>query len=403
MPNLTPQEQQELQDFIRENFSQEDLENLAALGEFISRFDAQSLKEAMQRLAKALNSIDTNDFNEKLTDLLIKARAKKEVTTEKKPAVGPGRIKPQQFISPNTKASNSLFDSDNSKYYHGMRWLSVEGKKSKKDISVSLFVRYDRYDERINTSIQLFMPAENQMLTLFDRTVHDAIVAHILNGSNNITTNMIYQVISGNSEGLSSNNPVPKSLSKAISESIDRLFHSWVEIDAKEQAKAYGFDNGIYKGHLLTGSIVEASLKGNITTCAHIAEWPVLYRYANDCGQVIRYDVKALNVPTLENSVEGVVLKTYLLQQISIMSRNKEYSRTLCFDTLYDLLNVQGKSKGALRKKKMKIRDHVIKCLDYWTAEKLVEGFERYTLNSEGRAIVSVTLRVKLISKPTVR
>lgn len=399
MPNLTPSEQQELETFIRDNFSQEDFAKLVAITALILKIDIDglSLKEGAQKVAEAISNMDTNAFNKKLVDILT-AKDKQGVTTEEEhQPIRAVVAKPQHFISPNSKASNRLFAWDNSGYYEGMRWLAVEGKKSKKPISVSLFVKYD---DRIGAGMHLSMPVESQTLVYFDRIVHDAVVSQVISGNRYITTNMIYQVISGNSEGLSAENPVPKSLSKAISESITRLFLSWIEIDATEQAQAYGFDDGVYRGHLLEGSITEASLNGNITTCANVCEMPVLYRYANNCKQVIYYDVKCLDIPELENSVEGIVLKTYLLQQIQIMSHNKDFNRTICFDTLYALLGVAAPTNAALRKKKQQIRGHVIKCLDYWTKEEIISG---YTLDTAGRAIVSVTLKVKLVSKLAVK
>ena len=398
MAKLTPQEQEELQKYIQEHFTHEDMLKITALIAIWLNIDIQGLnvQEGCLKVAQAIQDMSTTEFNGKLVDALMKAKKEKNSTGEEKKEVADIRIdsRPHKVISPNTKAANRLFAIDNNKYYQGMRQLRVEGERSKKKISVSLFVKYD---EQIDTGFHLSSPHENRMLECFDRVIHDAIVTQFLNGNTDITTNMIYQVISGNSEGLSANNHVSKSLSVAISESIERLYRSWVEIDATEQAKAYGFEEGLYKGHLLTGYITEGRLNGNITTCAHISEIPILYKHAHDCGQVIRYDVKALNIPALENSPECIVLKTYLLQQIEIMRHKKEYNRTICFDTLYELLSVDAPSDAALRMKKKQVRDHIIKCLDYWTAKKHIQGYE---INRIGKAIVSVTLKVKVIPKP---
>ena len=383
MAGLSQDEQNELEQYIRDNFTQEDFAGFLLVAAKLLKISigGLTLKEAWGKITEALNNMGNDEFNQKLVNVLMqRGTIKVDI------------IRPRQYISPNTKASNRLFARENERYYEGIRQLAVEGTRSKKDISVSLFVKYD---EHIDAGIRLSMPHESSMLISFDRIIHDAIVSQIMNGNRDISTNMIFQVISGNSDGKASANPVSKSLSKAISDSITRLFLSWVEIDATEQAKAYGFDKGRYSGHLLTGSITEASLNGNITTCAHIAELPILYKYANDCGQVIRYDVKLLDVPALENSPEWIVLKTYLLQQVQIMTRNKNYSRTICFETLHELLDVQAPSEAALRMKKKQIRDNVIKCLDFWTAQKLIRG---YKLNKHGKSYVSVTLRVKLSS-----
>ena len=292
-------------------------------------------------------------------------------------------VRPQQLIVQNTRAGNKVFKQDNIDFYQEPFFLDVQGKRNKKDISVSLFMKYNKEYEQ-----KFIMP--------IDRPIYDAIVTHYVNGNEYITTNMIYQVISGNSYEEASSHHISKSLSKAINESFERLLRTWIEIDASEHAKAYGFDSGMYKGHLITGSMAEASLNGQITTCLHITETPVLYKYADNCGQVIRYNVKMLNIPSLENSPECIVLKNYLLQQIHVMKNNIHYNRNILFETIYELLDIQATSEDSLKHKKKQIRDHVTTCLECWKAENLIEGYE---INKKGKSIASVTVFVKIMKK----
>lgn len=388
---MTDEEKKQLEQFIREHFKKEDFAVAVLFVALWLKIDIQglSLEEASEKVAHAINSMSKEEFNSRLVDKIMNAMNARKKKNE---LVSSEVVRPKQFVSPNTKASNRMFGENNEKYYLSFRELAVEGQRSRKEISVSLFVRYDA---SVNVGIKMSAPYEGRMLTLFDRVVYDAVVTQFVNGGNNaITTNMIYQVISGNSEDKSAANHVSKSLSVAISESIDRLFHSYVEIDATQQAQAYGFDEGLYKGHLINGTIIEGKLNGQVTTCIYLCETPILYRYANNCGQVIRYDVKMLDVPGLENSQECIVLKTYLLQRIQIMKHHKEHNRTIAFDTLYALLNIQSTSEAALRMKKKQIRDHTTKCLDYWKAEGLIQGYE---IQKTGKVIDRVTLTVKLV------
>lgn len=401
---MTEQEKAELQEFIQSSFTKEQIEAIGLFAAMVLdiNFMGLTISEIFEKVTQKISDMDNDKVNQGLAEILTDKKKQKELADKIKKRLVKWAKELHQtsiikaeirraktYISPNTKASNQLFGCDNEDFYDSSIELKTEGKISKKKITVALGINY-RND--VDIGIKLSGPYKGQILTAFDRIVHDAIVTLYVDGGNeNITTNMIYQVISGNTE-----NHLSRSLNDAINESIDRMFHSWVVIDAKKQAEIYGWDDGYYKGHVLNCSIVGAYLNGQLTICAHVCEPPVLYRYAHDCGQIIRYDVKMLNVPSLENSVECITLKTYLLQQIQIMSHNKDFNHTIMFDTLYELLNIQAPTKDALLHKKKQIRGHVIKCLDYWTAEKLIQGYE---VKKTGKTLDRVTLKVKLVKK----
>lgn len=409
---MTEQEKAELQEFIQSSFTKEQVEAIGLFAAMVLdiNFMGLTISEIFEKVTQKISDMDNDKVNQGLAEILTDKKKQKELADKIKKRLVKWTKELRQtsiikaeirraktYVSPNTKASNKLFGRDNECLYTGIKELKTEGKISKKKITVALGISYR---DDVDIGIKLSGPYKGQILTAFDKIVHDAIVTLYVDGGNeNITTNMIYQVISGNTDIEASKNHVCKSLNDAINESIDRMFHSWVVIDAKKQAEIYGWDDGYYKGHVLNCSIVGASLNGQLTICAHVCEPPVLYRYAHDCGQIIRYDVKMLNVPSLENSVECITLKTYLLQQIQIMSHNKDFSRTIMFDTLYELLNIQAPSDSALRMKKKQIRGHVIKCLDYWTAEKLIQGYE---VKKTGKTLDRVTLKVKLIKKSSL-
>ena len=295
-------------------------------------------------------------------------------------------VRPKTYIAPNTKASNRAFGRNNAPFYEGAKPLAVERRNSKKSIDVYMSLRYD---DSKDIGIKLCGPYQGKTLTQLDKLIHDAIVTQYVDGGNqDITNHMIFQVISGN-EAPSSEKGISPEWNRRINESIDRMFHSVVEIDATEQAKAYGFEELHYKGHVLNCSIITAKINGQITTCVHICEPPALYKYADNCGQVIRTDLRMLNVPDFQNTPENAVLKNYLLQQIRIMQYSPKYSRTIRYDTVFDLLEIQAESEAALRMKKKQIRDKIKICLDYWKAEGLITGYKE---NKKGKIFDSITL-----------
>jgi len=274
--------------------------------------------------------------------------------------------KPKEYISPNTKVSNEIF-SDSDFYYNGFKTLAVErqarqsGKKATKEINVTLSLQYDNDRE---PKIKLVGKYKNTHITNFDRIVHDAVVTQFIDGGNRyITTDMIAYVING---GKDTKN---KALRDAINESMDRLFYTTVEIDAKEKAEIYGFDyddSGL-KGHILDFDLVWATVNGQRVQCMDFSnKTPILYRYANALGQVLRSDLKLLDVPQLQNYPENIELKNYLLHRIEILLYNTKQKRIIRYDSIYKLLNVTAKSDTALRMKKRDIRKKVKMCLDYW-------------------------------------
>lgn len=285
-------------------------------------------------------------------------------------------IYPVNFLAPTDKVSNLAFSNELTGSH--IQQLAMERRGSKKQITTLASIDFDS----LNGSVQIKGRKE---LTAYDREVHDAIITLYVEGGNEyITPQMIYQVMTGNPNAY-----LEKKQAEAISDSITKCMYSRLIIDASEEAKAYGFDSFKYDGSLISGERVTASLNGTVVECLHILRPPVLYEYANKKNQIGRFAIKLLNTPINKNE-EIITLQGYLYRRILSMKNNPNLSKTILYETVYNQLNIQAASDGALRKKKSKVRDQIKTILDYWKQEDFIAG---YVENKRGQVIYSVTIR----------
>lgn len=283
---------------------------------------------------------------------------------------------PTQFIAPTDKVSRLLFDGELSK---ALSSLAMENRKSRKTITTLASIDFDD----LNGSVEIKGRRE---LTPYDREVHDAIITLFVDGENEyMTPQMIYQVMTGNPDAF-----LEKKQAEAISNSITKCMYSKVTIDAKEEAKAYGFDDFKYDGNLISSERKTATLNGTVLECLHVLRQPVLYELASNKNQIGRLDIKLLNTP-INKTEEIITLQGYLYRRILSMKSNKNLSKTIVYSTVYNQLDVTAASDGALRKKKSKVRGQIKKILDYWECEGFILG---YCENKKGQELYSVNIRV---------
>lgn len=283
---------------------------------------------------------------------------------------------PKQWITLIDKVSSKSFDGKGTLYDENEVEVSIGRSKSGKEI-VSL-VRLDYSDNAIQIS-------GKKELTPYDREVHDALVTLYIDGGNEyITPQMIYKAMTGNPEA----KLMPKQR-EAISSSLNKLMYSKLVIKAsKEECKAYGFDKFTYEGPVIQGEKAIAKVNGVIVEVYHLSREPALYTYASFKNQMSRLDIKLLNSPVNKNE-ENITLQGYLLRRINGIKRRTKLSPTILYSTIYEQLNIQASSDGALRKKKLKVRNTVKKILDYLKTKDFIKN---YTENSHGQEVLSVTI-----------
>ena len=284
---------------------------------------------------------------------------------------------PKQWITPIDRVSRLSFDGVGTLYKEDGVNVRISGRKSKNEILS--FVRLDYSDNAIQIS-------GKKELTQYDREVHDALATLYIDGGNEyITPQMIYKAMTGNPEA-----KLAQKQQEAISNSLNKLMCSRLIINAsKEECKAYGFDEFTYRGAVIQGETVTAKVNGVIVEeVYHLLRAPALYTHADKLNQICRLDIKLLNSPVNKNE-ENITLQGYLLRHINGIKRGKR-SPTISYDPIYkQLLNIQASSDGALRKKKLKVRNTVKKILDYLKAHDFIKN---YTENSDGREVTGITI-----------
>ena len=196
---------------------------------------------------------------------------------------------PNRFVSPVDKVSNIAFnyaEVKNLMLYDGHPVSILVGKQgSKKEIATMVSINFDEIEKR---GVEIFGSKE---LSMYDREVHDAIATLCVEGENRwITPQMIYQTMTGDPEAR-----LHPRQTEAINNSVTKMMHSYILIDATREAQAFGFDNFQYDGSLIPAERVTVTLNGNTVVGIHLLRIPPLYEYAERKGQIGRADIKLLN------------------------------------------------------------------------------------------------------------
>ena len=286
---------------------------------------------------------------------------------------------PASYITPIDKVSNKAFEGVlNSSEPIGVE--VVKKAKSRKPIYTLVSIDIAELEGvKING---------RRELTAFDREVHDAIITLYVEGGNTyITVNMIYQMMTGKRGAHCSSKQA-----QAISDAITKLMFSHAVIDASQEAQLRGLDKARYDSNLLNAKRLTVSANGQTTEAIKILDTPILYDYAERRNQIGRFDVKLLDSPVNKNE-ETIALQGYLYRRILSMKGSSKLSPTIKYETVYKQLEITASSDGALRKKKLKVRETVKKLLDFYKKEGFIKGYVENTHKSERNKIDSVTVR----------
>lgn len=303
----------------------------------------------------------------------------KKTKTERAPALSVNTITPKEHLTTTDKVSGKAFDVENDVLYtKKLIAVGVERRGSKKEINTLLSMSFEEL-EKAGVII------DTKKLTPFDREVHDAITTLFVEGGNDVmSVEMIYRTMIGKPKA----RLAPKQ-AEAITQSITKMMHTLITIDASQEAKAYGFDNLKYRGNLLYAEMAIASINNNVIEALHVIKEPVLYTYANRTNRIGRVDMKLLDSPINKNE-ETIILQGYLYRRILAMQHGQ--NKSIVYDTVYKQLSIDAPSAAALRKKKADVRSKIKTLLDYWKKEKFIAG---YVENKRGQEMYSVTIRLK--------
>jgi len=309
--------------------------------------------------------------------------------------------RPKFFYSPNNKVANTVFNyirnsfcvNPNRDCYHKegtyINLASYKEKKAQQDIQV--YIKLDNYKIK-NEEINL----EDKEISKFDREVHDAIITLFKNNLQCMSPKMIVRTMFANHKM-----SIHSNILEAVTNSINKMRNTLIELDISEEAEARNFENLEIEEPVITAKWVATKINGQNTNALLLSCEPPLLRYAECSNQILKIDLNFMQLPlNLENTVENLMLRNYLLRQILIIS-NKKNSRnnSMLFQTILNFLGItldKCKSKERFIKKKSILKSKIEKLLEFWKKEDL---FENFTLEKNGYQLRSIIISPKKIFK----
>ncbi len=232
---------------------------------------------------------------------------------------------------------------------------------------------------KINFSYEGIDIQAKKEFTLFDQAVYDAIVSLYLADNRFVSPAMVYRTMTGKTNAEYIN---PEKLEE-IEASIDKCMFSRLSIDASEEAAAYGYQQAIYSGTLLSAEKVAVKMGGCRIIAYNITTEPLLYRYAKVGKQITAIDIKLLDTPIKKTS-DNIILQEFILRKIEAMKSDRNYSRMVIFSDIYNILNIS----TAQRVQAKRIRDYVTEILDYWVEKRYIGNYE---IVKKGKSIYGIT------------
>ena len=125
----------------------------------------------------------------------------------------------------------------------------------------------------------------------------------------------------------------------------------------------------------------------------YLQEVPPLYDLAKNEHKLLGVDTAMLDVP-LENGVDNIALKGYLLRLIVIAKNTRKKELTVSYKELYSSIGIQESGKGMsieeqnkIHLSQMEVRKKVKKCLEFWREQGLIR---RADIKSTKRAVIYV-------------
>ena len=125
----------------------------------------------------------------------------------------------------------------------------------------------------------------------------------------------------------------------------------------------------------------------------YLQEVPPLYDLAKNTKKLLCVDIALLDVP-LENGIDNIALKGYLLRLIFIAKNTRIKELVISYKKLYSSIGIKDSGKGMsieeqnkIHLGQMEVRKKVKKCLEFWKEQELIR---RADTNSTKRAVITI-------------
>lgn len=237
-------------------------------------------------------------------------------------------------------------------------------------------------------------------ITLYDLAVMDSVYTLYKNKCSSFTPEMVARVMSGNPKA-----DVTPQKAGAVTRSLRKLALIRITLDCTEEYKARGIKirsggKALYTDYLLPMSEVQLkAVNGEVYLNGFaLKEVPVLYDYAERIGRIASVPTRLLNVPGINDTDDGILIKRYLIQKIEELkkARNKsELKKIIYYDSdikqgaMTDLWYDENYQNP--RDKKAKLHKMILKALESFKKEKYVKTYKVLT---KGKSIIGVEIEV---------
>ena len=315
--------------------------------------------------AEALSIIETSIKESKRTLAKVKKNLGKTSKDDVSTVVKAVATRATEFFAPVDKISQSLFNPQKTNtFYDNLKVIIEVGKKGGKQVKTFVSINVDE--------LQGVTLSNGVMVNPFNRAIHNVAVSLYAAGNKHITPRMIYEAMNGYQR----KHKPPEQLYEAIMESMRKLIHTFIKIDATEEADKFGLDNLRLENYLLPAKITAVSMNGQEVEAFSFMDEPPLYTYASKKKQISRCDIGLL-AADVSMTPENVVIRDYLLEMVTTFkSKKSKLLNVIRYDTLYEYLELTAPTEETLRAKKRDVRAKVRTILNTWTKAGFIEGYE---------------------------
>ena len=290
----------------------------------------------------------------------------KDITSDKYPIEIPKKelaTKPNEHALTTDKISNKAFLNV---FTNGVKAvLAMEKKGSAIQVNTYVTVNYDGLDRAKVHGVK--------WLTLFDRSVLDAVHTLYSVGNRFITIDQINRVMCGKS----GEEKATAGQAERINNSLTKMMYTQITIDATQEAEFFGYNSFVYDKPVIVGERGKATLNGTTVTGIYIYSLALL-SYANNKNQIARIPLEVKDTPINKNE-NGIILQDYLIRQINYMKSGGRSNRIL-LDNLLNDLNIIDTSKAKLTSaeanNRKKTIEQITALLDYWKNAKFINSYD---------------------------
>lgn len=175
-------------------------------------------------------------------------------------------------------------------------------------------------------------------------------------------------------------------------ERVKKLRHSFIKIDAKQEAQAYNisFDNFSLDGAIVNATIGAAYINGNLVESAIFFGLPLspLYNYAKATNRIASTPVKMLDTKAVNKNSESSRIEQYLVQRIETIDSQ---GNKILVSKIFDAAGIYEKDYKEFNNKRKRTIKKIIAILDGYVSTGYIS---EYHFNKHGRErYYSITFR----------